>query len=395
MNFLFILNTFYPNIGGVENATFEICKRLKERSHNVFVLTTDKSNYLPNNKQLVGYERKEKIDIYRVRFAFRLFALPLKALYLVKRYRIDYCYVTDFWGGIALILNKIYRIKFVYVLNGYNSICPSGLLYHDQLCQGFEVVKCLKKCHKFSVRFFLTFFITRLLIWGAQTVIAVSKTIQRAHLAIYRDIPIKSIYYGIDIRKFQPKTTKQFSQDYGLKKEDKIILFFGRFIKERGVSEFLERFVQFFKGNNFKFIIVGLGPELFNIKSKIETLNLKKQVKFLGSLRDEKLIKALNISDVVILPILFPEPLSLVLLEAMACGKAVVSFNLGGVSEVIEDKKTGFLIPPHDWTQFINKLHQILMDDDLRKSMGMAAHQTIEEKFNWNQFIDGLMEELQ
>ena len=156
MNFLFILNTFYPNVGGVENATLEICKRLQRKSHKVYVLTTDKSNFVTNNGKLLKHETLNGIKIYRIRKKFRFFGMPFKALYLTKRFQINYVYITDFWGSIALFLKKIFRIPFVYVLNGYNPLCPRGVLLHERICEGFGLLKCLQKCRKFSLRFLLT-----------------------------------------------------------------------------------------------------------------------------------------------------------------------------------------------------------------------------------------------
>ncbi|MFX1296120.1 MAG: glycosyltransferase family 4 protein, partial [Promethearchaeota archaeon] len=315
-------------------------------------------------------------------------------IYLAKKYQIDYIYITDFWGVIAFFLKKIFRIPYVYVLNGYNPICPRGILFHKRLCEGFGVMKCLKNCHVFSPKFFFSFIITRLLLSAAQPVIAISKAVRNAYLFFFRKIPIKLFYYGIDTQKFKPIDINPAILKYNIGVSDKFILFFGRLMKERGIIEFLLHFNELLEKIDCKFLIVGLGPEVMEIKAKINALGLQKNVIFTGVLRNQELINMINLAHVIILPILFPEPLSLVVLEAMACGKTVISFELGGVKELLDDIKTGLLIPPNDWSQFINKLHQLMKNNELRTSIGNAARQKVEKYFNWDQFINKFLKEL-
>jgi len=388
MNFLFILNTFYPNIGGVENATLEICKRLKKRGHKVYVLTTSKSNFYPNNEKLAPVEEIDGIQIFRVRSSLRTIGMPLKALYLATKFKIDYNYVTDFWGFTALFLKKTFRIPFVYILNGYNPICPRGTLNHEGLCRGFEFVKCFKQCRRFSLRFFCSLFITRLLLREADPVIAISKSVQNAYRSHFGRIPLKLLYYGVDQQKFRPFDIRASDLHYNINDLDKIILFFGRFIKERGIIEFLLHFKEQFTQVQCKLIIVGLGSTVSEIRSEINTLELQKDVILTGPLRNQDLVQVINLSNIVILPIQFPEPLSLVVLEAMACGKPVVSFALGGVRELIDHAKTGYILQPNDWNGFIDKINKLLKNIELATSLGDAGRLKMEKYFNWEIFIE-------
>ena len=395
MNFLFILNTFYPNIGGVESATLGICKELIKGSHNIYILTTNKTNFYPNKKKLALYENFDGIHIHRVRNALRVFLFPLKTLYLAKKYQIDYVIITDFLGFGALFLKRIYQIPFVYLLNGYNPICPTGILHHQQICQGFELIKCFKYCRKLSIRFIFSLIITRRLISRAKSVMAVSQAVKNAFLVYFGEMPVKLNYYGMDLQKFQPFSIKASNLNYNLTGSDGIILFFGRLIKQRGILEFLPHFKQLIQKKNYKLLIVGLGPESMEIKTAISELKIENNVLFVGPLRNQKLIDVINLVDLVILPILFPEPLGLVVLESMACAKPVISFSLGGVKELITNMKTGILVPPNDWAQFIQKIEELLENKDLRSSLGQAARQKVERDHNWNQFMKYFLKELE
>ncbi|MDD1776906.1 MAG: glycosyltransferase family 4 protein [Candidatus Helarchaeota archaeon] len=388
MNFLFILPTFYPNIGGVETATLEICRQLQKRSHKVYVLTTNKSNYFPTNKRLNASENYKGIPIYRTRSAIRYLGIPLKAFFLIRKFRINQLYITDFSGFIAIFFKKVYRIPFTYALNGYNPICPKGTLLRSEKCQGFEVTKCLKYCHKFSLRFFLMFIITRALLFEARPVIANSNAVKNAFISYFGAFPMKLIYYGIDLQKFYPKNVRREGLPYDLKESDNIILFFGRVIKERGLFEFLPHFKALLLKIQCKLLIVGFGPEILRIRARVLELKLQNHVVFPGILTNQELINVINLSDIVILPILFPEPLSLVVLEAMACAKPVISFELGGVQELLQGIEPKLLILPKDWEQFADKIVELLNKRELRTSIGLALRQKAETTFTWDQYIN-------
>lgn len=394
MNFLFILNTFLPNVGGVENATFEICKILLKKSHKVYVLTTSKSNFHPQNAKLTRSEDMDGVQIFRVRYATRLLSIPLKTLYLAKKFRINYVYVTDFRGVTALFLKKLLRIPYVYVLNGYNPICPRGILFHTQPCLGFELAKCIRKCQNMSFRFLFTLLMTKLLIMNADHIIAVSRKVKNAFLSYFGNIPIKLIYYGVDNNKFRPEKVQYSILPNRIREEDKKLLIFGRLIKERGVLPFLDTFEEISKQIDCILIIAGLGAEIPAIKKKVFSLGLQNKVIFVGILRDKELINVINAANIVILPILFPEPLSLVALEAMACEKPIISFKMGGVKELIVNNKTGFLIPNNDWELFADKIVYLLKDEDVSLTFGSAARQRVKECFNWNNFMSKFMQEI-
>ncbi|MHA1130422.1 MAG: glycosyltransferase family 4 protein [Candidatus Helarchaeota archaeon] len=394
MNFLFILNTFYPNVGGVENATFEICRRLKEKGHNIYVLTTNRVNFKLSRKKLADHEKCDGIHIYRVPYSFRILGLFLKGVFLTRKLQINYICVTDYWGSIALFLKIAFRIPFVYILNGYNPICPTGLLHHQVKCQGFGVLRCLHHCHKLSIRFIISFLIAQRLLNKAQLVIAISKAVQKAFIYYYPNISVELIYYGITVKESIPQKLSILKTNYKIGENEKIILFFGRLIKQRGVVEFIDRFQMIDQEVNCKFIITGFGPESSKIISKVKSLGFQDRVIMTGMLRDQRLFDVINLSDVVILPILFPEPLSLVVLEAMACGKPVVSFALGGVREIITNEKTGFLIQPTNWTQFINTTINLLKNEELCRSIGKAAREEMAQNFKWNGFIEEFLKKI-
>lgn len=394
MNFLFILTTFYPNVGGVETASLEICKRLVAKAHQVHVITTNKANFSPNAQKLSRFEKKDGINIYRTPYIFRWAGLFLKTLLLIKKCRIDYLYVTDLWGAIALFMKKVFHIPFVYVLNGYNPICPSGLMDPAKECHGFRLVRCWRSCRKLSLRFLISIWMTRLLLLEGQRLIAVSNSVRDAFRRYFGELLIEVIYYGVDSEKFRPETVDRFIAHRKFAKSDKIILFFGRLIEGRGILEFLDWGSELFINPSTYCVIVGKGPLIRDVKLKMREKGLQKKVILPGWLVNRDLSRAINLADVIILPICFPEPFGLVVLEAMSCGKPVVSFKLGGVIEILEHGKTGYLIPPNDWKGFINQVQELLDDSHLMATIGEAARQKVEKTFRWDHFIDVFLKKI-
>ena len=114
---------------------------------------------------------------------------------------------------------------------------------------------------------------------------------------------------------------------------------------------------------------------------------LRKRLVYLGFRADvERVIAA---ADVVVCASHF-EGYGVVNIEAMACGKPVVSTNRGGPAETIKDGETGYLVPPGDAVALASRVIDLLHDADLRAWMGAAGRQRVLAQFsmesNGNQF---------
>lgn len=102
---------------------------------------------------------------------------------------------------------------------------------------------------------------------------------------------------------------------------------------------------------------------------------------FSGYLSREQMRDYYAASDVVVLPS-HTEGLGMVLLEAQAMGKPVITYNVGGVPETLKDKETGYLVAKGNVGAFADKLYELLTDTDRRTTMGQAGRQFIQESFS-------------
>jgi L-malate glycosyltransferase len=130
---------------------------------------------------------------------------------------------------------------------------------------------------------------------------------------------------------------------------------------------------------DIRFVIIGDGPLLSQLKSYVLSIGINDNVVFTGFRNDAKLLA--GIFDVFALTSKH-EGIPMVLLEAMSLGKPVVSTNVGGIPEIIENGGNGILVTPGDSLSFAAACLDILRDDNMRKRISMQAKRDIRQKYS-------------
>lgn len=190
---------------------------------------------------------------------------------------------------------------------------------------------------------------------------------------------------GVDVDKFSPGFSL-FKEQLGAKR---VFVYQGRLAPEKNVEALLKAWKQAALGSECCLVIVGDGP----LTSTLKPLYPAQQgILWLGFIADEaRRIDILRGSDVFILPSLI-EGLSLSLLEAMACGSAVVATDVGADGEVI-DKGAGILLDPHKVTTELLTLLPLLRDQvEFTELLGKKARQRVIERYTLARNIDQLEE---
>jgi glycosyltransferase involved in cell wall biosynthesis len=126
-------------------------------------------------------------------------------------------------------------------------------------------------------------------------------------------------------------------------------------------------------------MFVGEGYLREELELLTRQLGLSENVIFTGFRTD--IPELTSIFDIAILASFF-EGLGRVLLEAMVLGKPVIATKVGGIVDVVDDGKTGILVPPNDSNALAGAIVRLLSDDDLRKKMGKAGKEKIDAKFS-------------
>lgn len=111
----------------------------------------------------------------------------------------------------------------------------------------------------------------------------------------------------------------------------------------------------------------------------------------LGSIPQERLFALYRAADVIVVPSMWPEPLSRVLLEAMRFGRPVVATAVGGTPEVVEHGVTGLLVPKRDPEALAKAVSELLLDPARRAAMGRAAAQRADVLFNEEALVGELL----
>ncbi|HYQ79503.1 MAG TPA: glycosyltransferase [Solirubrobacterales bacterium] len=123
------------------------------------------------------------------------------------------------------------------------------------------------------------------------------------------------------------------------------------------------------------FLLAGDGPERERLEARAAELGVAERVSFLG--RREDVPQLLAACDVFALPSLY-EGSSLAVLEAMAAGIPVVSSAIGGTEELIEDGRSGLLVPPGDAAALAVALRRALGDRQLREQLAARARERVD-----------------
>ncbi len=158
-----------------------------------------------------------------------------------------------------------------------------------------------------------------------------------------------------------------------------IVLFVGRFSYYKG----LEYLVDAMQRVRARLILVGSGPQEAVIRRQAERVPTPGRIEFTGELPDAEVVAHLHACEVFVLPsVERSEAFGLVQLEAMACGKPVVSTEIpSGVPWVNQHGRTGLIVPPGDPKSLTGAINALLEDPERRKQFGEAGRARVEAIF--------------
>jgi len=138
-------------------------------------------------------------------------------------------------------------------------------------------------------------------------------------------------------------------------------------------------------GDSVVMQVVGEGPMEYEMEALVEELGIEKSVRFMGVRSNVgPLIAA---ADLMLLPSQ-QESFGLTALEAMACGVPVIASRVGGLPEVIDDGRSGFLFTVGNTDEAAEKAVRLLKDKELYKSIQQEALNDAQHKFSMNKIVD-------
>jgi len=158
----------------------------------------------------------------------------------------------------------------------------------------------------------------------------------------------------------------------------------------KGLSQLLVAFSRL-KNVDVRLKIVGTGNMKFYFMKQAQDLNIAKRVDFLGNVSDQELAGLYQETEFLVLPsVTRAEAFGLVLLEAMAYGKAIIASNLPGVRTVCRDQENGLLIKPGDIDDLREKIDYLLTMPNLMQNLGARGRILTETTYNWPNHVQQL-----
>lgn len=191
---------------------------------------------------------------------------------------------------------------------------------------------------------------------------------------------IRPIHGGVNLDFFSPSCDpREAKESLGFSAETPIVGFFGRLSEEKGFPIFVKAVLLVLRSiPHLRVIAVGEAPP------RVSTLlsDLKLRDTFLVTGFCEEVRPFLNAMDVAVFPPSKPESFGQALAEAMAMEKAVIEADSGPAREIVEDGRSGILVPPCDPVRLAEAIVKLLRNPDLRKRLGKEARERIREKFD-------------
>lgn len=191
--------------------------------------------------------------------------------------------------------------------------------------------------------------------------------------------PVSVIPNGLDTEVFRPIPKATARQALHLDPEKQFVLFGAHFASDRRkgpglLAQALERFAGMPGAADIELLVIGRETATLKLPDALP-------VRRLGAIHDDPLLAVIySAADVFVLPTL-ADNLPNGIIESMACGTPVVSFDVGGVSEAVRHMDTGYLARAQDAKDLARGLRVVLEDAPRRKAMGRRCREVVEEEY--------------
>lgn len=332
--------TCYPSLGGSGVVATELGKLLAEKGHEVHFITHSIPFRLGTFQKNIFYHEVEVNDYYVFRYPPYDLALATKMAQVAKMQGLD-------------LLHVHYAVP--------HAVC--AFLAKQMLGNDMKVVTTLHGTditvlgQDESLKDLI-----RLGINESDAVTAVSLDLineTRRVLDITRDIDLT--YNFVDKRVYYPRDVTDLREDFA-SPDEKILMHISNFRPVKRVGDVVDIFAKVSRELPAKLLLVGEGPDLPKIQAKISDMGLEDKVRFLG--KQDEIAQVISLADLLLLPS-EKESFGLVALEAMACGVPTIGSEAGGIPELVQHGKTGFLAPIGDTDTMAKYAVRLLSDEKM------------------------------
>lgn len=238
----------------------------------------------------------------------------------------------------------------------------------------------------------------RLLIWNLRRATRVSSTSEAMARQVGRltpELPLPYVTpFGVDIKKFAPTsadrdqtnqivigTVKTLAHIYGI---DLLIRAYGQLLIDPAI-------LAAGLSNKLHLRIVGTGPERLSLEALAAEEGLSNRIEFVGAVSHSRVPEMLQGLDVYVAASR-QESFGVAVVEASACGVPVVVTDVDGFSEVVEQDRTGFIVPREDVGCLEAAIKSLILSAPLRKRLGEGGRASVQKRYDWDVSVSRMIE---
>ena len=359
--------------GGVENNVMITLGHLKDKFD--FHLLSGRENHVSELCETNGF--KVFTNPYLIREVSPI--KDLKALWhlyrLIKKEKYDIVHTHE---TKASLLSRIaaYFAGCPFIIYGLH-----GVTFNDPMS-------------RFKKAFFI--FLEKCTAWMSDFIVSVGRdTIDEYHKhGIAKKIPYRVVRSGIDLDKFEKgglhteEEKREFRKKLRIKSDEFVLLNVGRFSYSKAQRYTIEAFACCLKAiPNSKLIFLGDGELIEECKEQAKNLGIEKNILFIEY---SKCVQDfLSIADLFVITSL-REGLPRVVVEASLKKIAVVGFEVEGISEVITDGESGFIVPRYDIAFLAKRIVELLENSKRRKQFAERAYNFVKKEWDSKKMIKDL-----
>jgi glycosyltransferase involved in cell wall biosynthesis len=202
---------------------------------------------------------------------------------------------------------------------------------------------------------------------------------------------LEVVPYGVDAGRFRPDASARSVRraSLGLPPDAPLLFTAGRLVRKKGFEYLVDALPLIAREPKPVLAIAGTGDLAGELAERVRTMGLQPQVRFLGNLPHDEIAAWLAAADVALVPSVKDDAgnvdgLPNSVLEALASGTAVVATTAGGIATVIEDGRTGLLVPERNAGALAEAVTTLLQDAEMRQRIGNSARAAILERSGWD-----------
>jgi len=369
MKALFITREYPPHIYGGAGVVVDQLSRALSRRMGVEVRCFGPREPRADAITLRGYTPWERVGGKDVRFAPVLETLSIGLAMARDAVDADVVHAHTWYADMgALWISQLYRIPLVVTLHSMEPLRPWKA---DQLGSGYLVSSWIEKTA----------------VEAAHRVIAVSHKMREDILAHFGADPARVvvIHNGIDPELFKRTEGRDALDRLGVRQP--YVLFVGRITDQKGIFHLLEAAGRLPAG--VQVVVCASAPDTPEIEERLRrAVTARSNVLWINEMVPVDVVTQLYSHAAVFACPSVYEPFGLINLEAMACQAPVVASAVGGILEVVEDGKTGLLVPPGQPEALAEALNRVLANPELGRRLGQAGRRRVEAHFSWTSIAE-------